>query len=274
MTELFLPKALGLLITPPGMIIAVALLGFLIQLKWVWAGNLLIAASFVMLVVLSLPSMGKRLLADIEGRTKALPAVIPEDLTKRAGAIVVLGAGRNTSALEYGGDTVNREALERLRYAAYLHRQTGLPVLVSGGAPYGEEVSEAALMKAVLERDFSVNVKWTEDRAANTMENAKNSKLILRDAGVGTVFLVTHAWHMPRAEWSFVQAGLGVLPAPTAFTRLSLADQKLLGFIPSARGLALSSLAISERAGLSWYKSQYEVQAILPAAEPKPAAAK
>ncbi len=67
------------------------------------------------------------------------------------------------------GDSVSRRALERLRYGAYLHRLTGLPILVSGGAPYGEPVSEAELMQAALVSDFRVEVKWVEDKSANTL---------------------------------------------------------------------------------------------------------
>jgi uncharacterized SAM-binding protein YcdF (DUF218 family) len=54
---------------------------------------------------------------------------------KGAHAIVVLGAGVR-STQEYGGETLGRLTLERVRYAAKLARQTGLPVLVSGGYPH------------------------------------------------------------------------------------------------------------------------------------------
>jgi uncharacterized SAM-binding protein YcdF (DUF218 family) len=270
-----LPKVLGILLTPPGIVIVVALLGFLIQLKWVWLGNAVIALALAALLMLSLPITGKNLLAGLEKGVKPLPAVVPEDIARKAGAIVVLGGGRYTSAPEYGADIVNRYTLERLRYAARLHRQTGLPVLVSGGSPFGEETSEAALMKSVLEREFNVPVKWVEERSPDTLGNATASKAILAEAQIRTVLLVTHAWHMPRAEWAFVHAGLIAIPAPTLFTKLSVAERRLLGYLPSGRGLYLSSLALHEHLGLRWYKSKYEVQTIvpLPRTEPKPAPA-
>jgi uncharacterized SAM-binding protein YcdF (DUF218 family) len=271
----FSTKVMGLLLTPPGLILCVALFGFLVQMKWVWVGNLFVGAAFAALFALSLPYTGKQLLADLEAEIKPLPATVPEDIARRAGAIVVLAAGRYSSAPEYGGDTVDRDTLERLRYAAQLHRQTGLPLLVSGGAPYGEETSEAALMQAVLQRDFGISPKWVEDRSPDTMQNAALSKALLAEAGIRTVFLVTQAWHMPRAQWAFVHAGLDPIPAPTGFTKLSVAERKLLGYLPSARGLGLSSLALHERLGLSWYKSKYEVEAVVPLPHPdkKPAPA-
>lgn len=259
-----LPKVLGILLTPPGIVILVALLGFLIQMKWLWLGNLVIMLALAALLMLSLPITGKNLLTSLEKDVKPLPVVVPEDIARKAGAIVVLGGGRYTSAPEYGADTVNRYTLERLRYAAQLHRQTGLPILVSGGSPFGEQVSEAALMKSVLEREFNVPVRWVEDRSPDTMGNAASSKVILAEAQIRTVLLVTHAWHMQRAEWAFVHAGLNAIPAPTLFTKLSVAERQLLGYLPSARGLYLSSLALHEHLGLRWYKSKYDVQTFAP----------
>ena len=46
---------------------------------------------------------------------------------------MILGGGLRRSAPEYGGDTLGRLTLERLRYGAMLAKRTGLPVMVSGG---------------------------------------------------------------------------------------------------------------------------------------------
>ncbi len=48
---------------------------------------------------------------------------------------MVLGGGRYRDAPEYGNDTVGEYTLVRLRYAAKLHRETGFPLLVTGGRP-------------------------------------------------------------------------------------------------------------------------------------------
>ena len=91
--------------------------------------------------------------------------------------IVVLGGGKYYNAPEYtSADTVSEPTLVRLRYAAWLHRQTGKPILVSGGSPEGSSVSEGQAMKAVLENEFKVPVAWTEDKSFNTFENAHASR--------------------------------------------------------------------------------------------------
>jgi hypothetical protein len=66
-------------------------------------------------------------------------------------AIVILGARSYAAAPEYRGDTVAAATLARMRWGARLHRQTGLPIMVSGGSPGGTRTSEAEQMKAALE---------------------------------------------------------------------------------------------------------------------------
>jgi len=164
---------------------------------------------------------------------------------------VVLGSGRYTEAPEYDlDDTVSALGLERLRYAALLQRKTGLPILVSGGAPGGESTAEADHMQAVLSADFRANVKWVERESRSTEENARYSQALLSATKVRSIYLVTHAWHMRRAARAFESAGIKVTPAPTGFYTLSHATRKLSAYLPSARGMYFSSLALHEHLGL------------------------
>jgi uncharacterized SAM-binding protein YcdF (DUF218 family) len=259
-------KIAGLLLAPPGLFLLVALLALLVGLRWRLVGRVLIAIDFVALALLSLPHTGRLLIAPLESQTRALPTDKIDDGVQ---AIVVLGGGRYADAPEYGGDTVSVETLERLRYAAALHRRTKLPLLVSGGSPFEEETPEAQLMKRVLEKEFGVEVKWVEDQSDNTLENAQRSKLMLTSAGVKRAYLVTHAWHMPRARWAFIHAGVDAVPAPTAFTTLTPGDRRAFAYVPSARGLRLSSLALRERMGIAWYRFRHDSGAIAPPDEKK-----
>ncbi len=252
-------KILDLLITPPGVILLLALLGYLIQIRWLWPGNILVAMSLCALLALSLPLTGRQLLRALEAEFRPLPALTAEEARVKAGAIVVLAGGRYAEAPEYGGgDSVNRWTLERLHYAAHLHRSTGLPILVTGGSVLGEDPPEGILMAQVLERDFHIKARWVEPRARNTLENAEYTKALLAEAGIKRVFLVTHAWHMRRATWVFQNAGLIVTEAPMGFSTLTRAERGLLGFLPSARGLVMSSRALHEHIGWLWYRYRAE----------------
>jgi len=265
-------KIQALFLLPPGIIIVTALLGFLIQIRWLLAGSFIVALSITALLFLSLPFTGQRMIADIESRFPPLRLTAIADDGPPPGAIVILGSSRYSEAPEYGGsDSMSRVGLERIRYGAHLHRLTGLPILVSGGNPYGEQISEAELMKTSLERDFRVEVKWVEGKSANTHENARNSKAILAQAGVRRAYLVTHASHMPRAVWSFENQGIRVIPAPMGFTTLNKEVRETLGYFPSAAGLHLSSIALREHLGLFWYQRQYGSTEPQPVTTPAPA---
>jgi uncharacterized SAM-binding protein YcdF (DUF218 family) len=139
-----------------------------------------------------------------------------------------------------------------LRYAARLHRITGLPIFVSGGAVRGREERVADVMAQVLKEDFGIDVAGEETESSTTFENGVFSSKLLKDRGIDKVALVTHAWHMPRALASFRAAGANVVPAATGFTEpigLTL-DQCL----PSVRALTRTYYAMHEWLGIAWYR--------------------
>lgn len=161
-----------------------------------------------------------------------------------AQAIVILGGGVRTDAPEYGGDTLGRLTLERVRYGAAVAKRTGLPILVSGGTPEGAKASEAALMAQALAREYGVDAHWLEAASRNTRENARYASGMLKADGVTRIVLVAHAIDMPRATAEFAAAGLASVPAPTALpSRFGLAASDLL---PSAAALQRSHDALYE----------------------------
>ena len=118
---------------------------------------------------------------------------VADSVNSEGQVIVVLGGGTYFNAVEYGGDTVSRYSLERIRYAAHLYQLTGKWILVTGGAPLGNISSEAEQMKSVLENEFRTPVKWVEGNSNNTRENAYKSYETLKKDGITHIMLVTHA---------------------------------------------------------------------------------
>jgi uncharacterized SAM-binding protein YcdF (DUF218 family) len=237
----FLKKILTALALPPAGPLLLAALGLLLMRRRPRFGKALAWTGVVALWLLATPAVTKPMLAAIED----VPPLDPS-LAKSAQAIVVLGGGSYFAAPEYGGDTVGPSSLERVRYAARLQRETGLPLLVSGGAPLGG-VPEGRSMKETLERDFGVKVRWVEDRSADTRENARLSAPLLSEAGVRRVLLVTHAWHMPRSVAAFERTGLVVVPAPTGFST-PVVDW-VVGCIPQWQALRDTGIALHEWVG-------------------------
>ena len=245
------------LVLPPTSLFLVIAAGLLMWRRWPRAGRALAATGLAALAFLSSSAGASLLVAPLE-RLSA-PLLAPE----RAGAqaIVVLAAGRVRQAPEYGGrDIPDYTALARLRYAAHLHRRTGLPVLVSGGHvgsrldpdPNTRVYTLADAMATALREDFGVPVKWIESRSRDTGENAGYSAALLRKDGIKHVLLVTAAMHMPRARRTFEHAGLAVTGAPTMFF-----GQQQLGpgaWLPSAEGMRRSWYAVYELLGMVWYR--------------------
>ncbi|HTD02548.1 YdcF family protein [Undibacterium sp.] len=172
-----------------------------------------------------------------------------------AQAIVVLTAGRVVAAPEYvKKDIPDYIGLARMRYTARLHRESQLPVLVTGGfgKRYDNDQSLAEIMATGLEQDFATPVKWLETESINTAQNAELSAKILRLAGVTRILLVTDAMHMRRAKLAFQQQGLQVVAAPTVF--LNAYDIRLSSLMPTMGSLRRSYYAIYEWLGLLLYE--------------------
>lgn len=247
-----LTNALASLLVPPGSLLLIAGYGLLMARRRPRTGKSLVSVAMLALYVLSTDYAADRLLQTLEPEPRNPLA------DRRGQAIVVLGGGKYFSAPEYGGtDTVGVQTLMRLRYAAQLHHAAGKPILVTGGSPEGSATAEAATMKIVLEREFKTPVGWTENNSDNTLENARFSHRILNTAGVRTIYLVTHGWHMPRAKLAFEHAGFEVIPAPTGFTtgyRLTVLD-----FMPSTYALHNSSRFLHEVIGSAWYRLKFLV---------------
>lgn len=243
-----LKKLLGLLIVPPLAPLLLIAIGLLLVRRRPRLGNTLAWLGVGMGLVVVTPQFADALLDGLE----SAPPIQAEQL-RQVQAIVILAGGARTNAPEYGGQTVNRTTLERARYGARLARQSGLPVLLSGGAPSGSQ-PEAELMKTVLEEDFQVPVKWVEKRSLDTRDNARLSAEILLPQGIRRVALVTHAAHMPRSMEAFQLAGLEPVAAPTAHLQRAPVPDEAIPQLPNMNSIYASTYALHEWLGLWAYR--------------------
>lgn len=185
----------------------------------------------------------------------------PSVQDQNTSAIVVLGGGRRKSALEspeYQHHDLSPASLERLRMGVRVARNTKLPILLTGGAPdktSSEDLPEAKVMAMILEKEFDLQAKWLETKSQTTQENAEFSAALLKRDGIKTIYLVTHFWHMPRAQQIFEQYGLKVIPVAHGFH----ASDKLnpTDFYPSAQAITETRQIWHEIMGVIWYQLRY-----------------
>lgn len=234
-----LRKALTALVLPPTGPLLVALVGLALLGRRPRLGRALAWLGTVGLLVLSLPIVAHGLL-------RALDPPPPLDLARaqEAQAIVILGGGVR-EAPEFGGETLGRLSLERVRYGARLARSTKLPVLVTGGRVFGD-TPEANLMKRALEQEFSVPVRWTEERSRDTRSNALESARVLLPLEIRRILLVAHGFDFPRASAEFEAAGFHVIPAPTVIAAEGFSFDSPIELLPNMGALHGSYYALYE----------------------------
>ena len=238
---------LGALLLPPTGPLLLALLGVLWARRRRALGTALALAGILGLGAISCNAVAVLLARSL------LPQVAPaqpRDL-QRIQAIVVLGGGVRPQAPEYGAPQPMLFALGRIRYGAWLARQTGKPLAYAGGVGWAGDAGqtpEGQVASRVLLEDYGLPLRWLDDRSRDTRENAQRLAEAMRPDGIRRIALVTDAWHMPRAIGHFRRAGFEVLPAPTLFpTRL---ERPVIEWLPSAEGLTTSRQVLREWLGL------------------------
>jgi uncharacterized SAM-binding protein YcdF (DUF218 family) len=237
---------LPVMFVPPTGLLWLLILGAILHRRRRRLARALFGIGLVGLYALAMPAVDGELLMSLE-RAPPTRADMPAP-----GAIIVLGGdGERTQDLLVKA-VPGALSLQRLAGAAVLERQTHLPVLITGGSIASDQPAVADLMADIYTAAFGLPVEWRETKAGNTCENARFSAAILRQAGISSAYVVTNAWHMPRALLSFKQAGFPVVAAPLYAGRHEI--QGLADFLPHTIAWNRSYYAIHEWIGLFAYR--------------------
>jgi uncharacterized SAM-binding protein YcdF (DUF218 family) len=237
---------LEVLLLPPANLPLLAVAGLVVRRWYRRLGEVVTAVSCILLIVLAMPFVGSTLLVTLEQN-------LPSDASagNKPGAIVILSA----NITRYGGDDPGFGpgllTLERERAGSALFRRVQLPVLVTGGVLQPGEPPIAVVMERSLRNDFQIPVRWVEVHSHDTWQNAEYSAPILRANGIGTVYLVSHAWHMKRALIAFRHFGIKCIPAPVQIDRYP--DLSLPYLLPQVLGWQTTYYALHEWLGYAYY---------------------
>lgn len=170
-------------------------------------------------------------------------------------AIVVLGGGLEPWAPEYAAASLSDESMKRLHYGLWLARKTHLPVAFSGGIGWAQSrtsgETEADTAARVATDEFSLPLRWIENRSRDTRENARLTVEMLRAAGIDHVLLVTHGSHMRRALRAFgTEAGSSIRIEPAPMALSTGHEGAFMRWLPSADGFTRFRQISREALGL------------------------
>lgn len=251
-----LKPVLSALLLPPVPFFVLLLLGAELLRRKRWIGWFLVIVTTLALWAECTTAVGW---AMTQGLLKPPPALTITQLAElnkaQKTAIVVLGGGREVLAPEYGMSNLAPYSMERLRYGLWLAKETSLPVAFSGGIGHGSQngPTEAEIAARIAEREFGRRLQWTESESRDTNENAIRTVTLLQRAGIERIVLVTHGFHMRRAEAAFVRAAdrqnarMSIVPAPMGLAPRG--QGTITGWLPTAEGFALTRLALHEWIG-------------------------
>lgn len=244
----YLTKILTAIVLPPFNIAVIWLFSLIFyRLQYKKTASVLTLLGIGMLYFFSTPYVATKLSDSL---------VTNDNLTledyKKAQAIVVLGGGIRDSQELSGNIAVGTYALERMRYAAFLQKETGLPMLITGSSPNG--TSEAKYMAQEFQTFFNTPTQWLENNAKTTKENAEFSRKILANEGINHIILVTNQWHMKRAKMLFEKQGFEVLPASIGHGKTPDDYITFAYFIPQSG--AMDSIMIALKEWLGYWKEK------------------
>ncbi|GAS96703.1 exported protein [Mycolicibacterium canariasense] len=134
----------------------------------------------------------------------AAPGPVGKDFSKPA--IVILGYGlRPDGSMR---PVLQRRVLAGLAVAQFFPQS---PVIVTGGNPKNGRTEAGEMRNMLMLLGFPANRILVEDRANSTVQNARFSVPMAKEAGTSGIIVVTSSTHQDRADGNFADAGGNVL---------------------------------------------------------------
>jgi uncharacterized SAM-binding protein YcdF (DUF218 family) len=138
------------------------------------------------------------------GTANAAPPLMAKDFSKPA--IVILGYGLKPDGTMR--PILHTRVLTGLAVAQMFPQA---PIIVTGGNPQNGNTEAGQMRKELRLFGFPDDRIIVEDRANSTVQNARFSVPLAKQAGTSGIILVTSSSHQDRADGNFADAGGNVL---------------------------------------------------------------
>lgn len=205
----------------------------------------------VLLYAASVPVLSDPLFRAVEQQQLRLrpEAVAP------AQAVVVLSGMMVNIPGKQGGVPEWGDAADRFFGGMELYAAGKAPRLVFTGGllPWQreQEPEGQVLRRMALRFGVPANAMMVSGPAQNTEQESAAVRQLL-EPGVQRIVLVTSAFHMPRAQRLFEQAGFVVTPYPVDF-RVTVRGTTPMDYLPEASALERTDIAVRELLGRGYY---------------------
>lgn len=241
-----------LLIAPVSVItwglLILALLTFWKSRDWLLRGFALALAALAF--ALTIPLTANEALGALEAAARRDAACGPPP----PGSIIIVLAGGIYGEPPKVTDfsDLKQESIRRLMSAAMLALRTpGSRLLISGGA--GGRYREADIMGALARQMGFPASRIMLDRASRTTyQSARNVAAMLAGDRQAPRYLLTSAYHMPRALMAFRDSGQQVCALPVDFRAIEMPPYEML--TPQLSALAKMTEALHEFIGIVFYR--------------------
>lgn len=259
--SVYVTKMLWPLLNPANLVLTLLLFGALLRFVPGWRGagrGILLAMTAVIAVAAVLP-LGNWAVRPLENYFPR--PVLPAQVS----GIILLGGAENVAlTAEHRMPQVNGAAERYFAFAELAARYPGARLVFSGSGlrTWQDQAMNEALVAEGLMRQIGLPPERVtfEREARNTIENAVNTRRMVKPGAGETWILITSARHMPRAVNSFRAADWPVLPWPVDYATSAVSEFR---FNPLG-GLQGLNLATQEWAGLVAYRLLGHTRSLLP----------
>lgn len=250
-----LTKLAGGLLMPLPVILGLLVLGWLALMlaRRRWPGAVLVGLGVVALLLVSVPPLPGKALAELEHRHAVLADPPAADW------IVVLGGGSRATPAWPAATRLSRSSLYRLAEGVRLAGLLPEARLVTTGGMAGAVEPTADLM-ATVARQWGVSPNRIL-ALGDTATTAAEARALAAQVSPGeTVLLVTSASHMTRALALFRGQGIEAVPAPAGHRAQPDPHYRHAGdLLPSSERIGFVETVFWEWLGLAWARLRGEV---------------
>jgi len=248
-------------IKPTSFLVLAVILGLLLtRTRFYQSGQRLAWGAALLIAICGLLPVGYWLISPLQNRFPKPPFATPPALI-----ILLTGAEQTQSTQRHGDIHVNSYG-DRLLAMAQLAREfEQATLLITGGTDHG-------LTQAEVTRRFIVSMgvdgsRIVLDRGSDRTAGSADfvAKYLTETGADGPVWLVTSAFHMPRAIASFRARGVDPVPYPTDYREIRTMDTPAFFIVDVPENLLLLDLAAHEWVGLVAYRLSGKSNDLFPA---------